>query len=765
MNSIYKETKAILNIFYPNQAYLLSISIVLLFLINNISLTLAQTRTIDSLTNQLNKSTTAQQQAQLYNQLSEAYKIISPAESYKKAQKALSLAQKANDKAQEANALNNLGEYHLDKGAYTRAIDFFEKALKIAKTIRNNNIKATCLNKIGVVHYLKNDYDTCLKYQLEALNILRKTKDKQKTAQVYSLVSYAYSKQGKYNQALEYHFKALALREELGEQNEIAKSFNSIGDFYQQQQNHKKAMENYTKSLEVSTKINSLKGQAISLNNLGVCYALLGEFAQAKQAHTQGLALKKQMGIPKEIAISLKNLGDVFLEEQQLDSALYFYKEAQGIQTRLQNKEALLKIDIQIAEVFIAKKNYAQAITAFEDALLQAKKINSQALIRKVYQNLYRTYALQGDAERFLTYYQAYDSLTKSTNNKLEEVNIEALKQKYEYEKKQKEYELLKKENQIKNLELKQRSILNWLLAMLVLVACLLIVVFYLRAKMRQKANKALSQINTQISALNQKLQNSEAQLQKSNKVKNKFLSIISHDLRAPLTSLLSLLQILQNAQNDEEGFPQELQQEMFMSLSKQVVANLRLLDNLLQWSKSEAEMIRFKPSNLDLKTLTENVIGILNNEITKKQIELAVELHDNIQIYADSNMLQAILLNLLNNAIKFTNTHGKITIQVDDTATDFVNIKVCDSGIGMSEEEVKQLFTSEHLSKKGTAQEKGTGLGLLLCKEFVERHKGTLTVESTLHKGSCFAFTMPRSAELLGWEQPEELQKDKSED
>ncbi len=717
---------------------------------SSIPLAYSQTHTIDSLTNQLSSAKTQQQQAQLYNQLSEAYKTISPSVSYEKAQKALNVAKKIGDRAQEAHALNNLGEYHLDKGEYKKAIDFFEQALKIAKIIHDNNIKATCLNKIGVVYYLKNEYDTCLQYQLDALNILRKTKDKQKTAQVYSLISYTYSKQGKYTQALDYHFKALAIREELGEQNEIAKSLNSIGDFYQQQQNYKKAMESYAKSLEVSTQIKSLKGQAISLNNLGVCYALIGKIQEAKQAHTRGLALKKQMGIPKEIAISLKNLGDVFLQERQLDSALHYYEEAKKIQTPLQNKEALLKIEIQIAEIFTAKKNYQQAITALEDALLQAKKINAQPLIKLVYQNIYKTYALQGDAVGFLKHYQIYDSLLKSTNDKLEEVNIDALKQKYEYEKKQKDYELLKKENQIKNLELKQRSILNWLLAVLVLVAFLLIVMFYLRAKMRRKANQALSQINTQISALNQKLQSSEAQLQKSNKVKNKFLSIISHDLRAPLTSLLSLLQILQDAQNDEEGFPRELQQEMFMSLSKQVTANLYLLDNLLQWSKSEAEMIRFKPSETCLKDFIENVITILSNEIAKKQIDVVVQLQDDVKVYADSNMLQAILLNLLNNAIKFTPSQGKIMLQAEDIITHFISIKVCDTGVGMTEEEVSQLFTSEHLSKKGTAQEKGTGLGLLLCKEFVERHKGTLTVESTPQKGSCFTFTLPKSAEVF---------------
>lgn len=702
---------------------------------------------IDSLSQVLLKTKIPLKKAQILNSLSESYKAISPYKSFEYANQALDLARNIPDLRQEACAYINIGEYYLDLGKYDLALEYFEKALKDAQKQKFKNIEAVSFNKIGVVYYLQNKYALCLEYQFKSLKLQDKTIKQEIRAQVLSLISYAYSKQGSYQKALDYHFQALKIREELGNQNEIAKSHNSIGDFYQQQQNYSEALKNYFISLRISQKINSKRGQAISLSNVGACYTHIGKLKEAKKYQLQAYKMKKELGIKKEIAISVRNIGTLFLEEKKLDSAMIYYQNAYEIETELQNKEGLILIEIQFARVLIAQKKYPEAISYLEEASKSAKKLNLTYLNKKAYKILYKTFAQINDAENFLKYYQYHDSLENiSKGENLKKLNIEVLKQKYEYEKRQKAFELLKKQNEIKNLEIKQKNILAIVLVISIITAIVLIALLYNRNQVKYKTNQKLSKVNGEIYALNQKLINSEKKLQKSNTVKDKFLSIISHDLRAPFNSVISLLNMIGE---DADSFSKEEQKDVFIKIRMQVKANLGLLDNLLEWSKSELDMVRFKPKMIYLDSFIKKILPLINNEIQKKKINFKTQIPAEILVYSDPNMLQTILFNLISNAIKFTKENENILLEVKALENDFIQITVKDSGVGMKEEEVNTLFTADHISKKGTSSEKGTGLGLLLCKEFIQTHRGSLKVESQKDKGSSFIFTLPSSEKV----------------
>jgi two-component system, sensor histidine kinase and response regulator len=229
--------------------------------------------------------------------------------------------------------------------------------------------------------------------------------------------------------------------------------------------------------------------------------------------------------------------------------------------------------------------------------------------------------------------------------------------------------------------------------------------------------------------------------LKKANDAKDKLFSIISHDLRSPFGSILMFLKIL-TEQYDE--FTENEKKSIFAELRKTSEKTFDLLENLLKWSRSQTGGIKVKTVKIDLSEVSKKQIGFLNDTAIAKKIILSSQIPSGILVLADREMIKTVLLNLTSNAIKFTHPGGKVIIDAR-VVGDSANIIIEDNGIGLSPDEIENLFkTDKSRSTLGTMNEKGTGLGLLICKEFVEKNKGKLWVESELNKGSRFIFSLP---------------------
>ncbi len=235
--------------------------------------------------------------------------------------------------------------------------------------------------------------------------------------------------------------------------------------------------------------------------------------------------------------------------------------------------------------------------------------------------------------------------------------------------------------------------------------------------------------------------------LRELNQTKDEFFSIISHDLRSPFNSILGYTEILKNELNDLSK--EEL--EFFIDSLFQSTRNIyNLLDNLLQFSKFQMGRIEVIPEELNIKDLIESNIELLNGNILKKEIELINNVNADLKVWAEDDMINSAIQNLLSNAIKFTNRKGKIIIN-SATNGKFAEISFKDNGIGMDEETKTSLFNLKRKnSKPGTEEEVGTGLGLLLTKEYIEKNGGVLKYESEFGKGSKFSFTVPLFDEKL---------------
>ena len=239
--------------------------------------------------------------------------------------------------------------------------------------------------------------------------------------------------------------------------------------------------------------------------------------------------------------------------------------------------------------------------------------------------------------------------------------------------------------------------------------------------------------------------------LEVANTTKDKFFSIIAHDLKSPLSSLLGISKLLFG---DFDVLSRKDQLKYIDLLNIGLLNTYRLLDNLLCWSKSQRGKIEFSPEKIDLHMVTDEILRFLNQQILKKALTVINEIPEQVYIDADNNMVLTILRNLISNAVKFTEYRGTIKITVDICSKEkqkFAVINVEDNGIGISPDAQSKLFCiTENVTTKGTENETGTGLGLILCKEFIERHGGRIWVESNEGYGSKFYFTLPVASKMV---------------
>ena len=232
-----------------------------------------------------------------------------------------------------------------------------------------------------------------------------------------------------------------------------------------------------------------------------------------------------------------------------------------------------------------------------------------------------------------------------------------------------------------------------------------------------------------------------EKQLKELNESKDKFFSIIAHDLKSPFTSLLGLSEFLLN---DYESLTSEDIRNFSENIYKSAKGVFNLLENLLQWSRFQTGRMEFLPTNFNVNELLEQTISLYKVNIVKKNISIKYFADKEVNVFADKFMIDTVIRNLVSNAIKFTPNNGEIELSAKFEGR-FALIEISDNGVGISKENIKKIFTlGERITTLGTDKEKGTGLGLILCKEFIEKNNGDITVQSILGQGTKFTILLP---------------------
>jgi signal transduction histidine kinase len=354
------------------------------------------------------------------------------------------------------------------------------------------------------------------------------------------------------------------------------------------------------------------------------------------------------------------------------------------------------------------------------------------------------------------TYFSTTQLINQENIVKLANIEIKA---QYEKEKQAIELEQQKKDA-LSAEKMKRQKIVNISFIMAFVLMTSLAFAALLFFIQKRKANKILSNqkdqileknidlqnLNEEIKTQSEELKDKNDKLEELNATKNKLFSIIAHDLKSPFNSLLGISEQL--AENHESFSDDEL--EKYLKIVKDgTVKTYNLLENLLTWAQSQTDRIKFEPKNTDIHELGNTIISLVAESAKNKNIRINSEIPKNTVVFADVNMLNTVIRNLINNAIKFTPEGGNIILKsqiiINNDNREYIQISIQDRGVGIKPEIITKIFSiSESITTKGTNNETGTGLGLIVCKEFVERHGGKIWVESEINKGSEFLFTIP---------------------
>jgi PAS domain S-box-containing protein len=247
----------------------------------------------------------------------------------------------------------------------------------------------------------------------------------------------------------------------------------------------------------------------------------------------------------------------------------------------------------------------------------------------------------------------------------------------------------------------------------------------------------------TKIKDAEQEIEHQRDELKKANDTKDKFFSIIAHDLRGPLSTVFTLLNILHT---DLDLFGKEQLKTLIGQMKDATGKTFNLTENLLDWANLRRDTIPYRPKTISISEIVDENLELFQSQASKKQIQLENELPKEVEVFADEEMIKTIIRNLLGNAIKFTGAGGQIRFKASETADKWC-IQVIDTGTGMDKDEIDKLFRIDiQHSTPGTLQEKGSGLGLILIKEFLDKNKGEIRVESVHGKGSTFSICLPKT-------------------
>ena len=615
--------------------------------------------------------------------------------------------------------LNTLAEKLLEKNQNLSLV-YAQQALYLAQKSQDSLGMATAMNHIGNALRLQHHEEGAFRQYFESLRISSRLLTREEEVKSYKGIGLVLQEQGNFSKSLAYFQQAFSAANKIADTLLIADALCHVGNAFLFQKAYDDALKSYTQALNIRTARKDREGIAHLYNNIGFVYKSKGEYAKALTYYQQSLAEMKQVR-EKQVDLSgvLNNMGDIYRLNGNRQKALDYYQQSLEQARQMGSIRRLMEVYTDLADYYFDLKNYDQAF---------------------IYQKLHAA-----------TQDSLYRVQNKTQFREIEERYLNQEKQRQlELQKKEKEIYKLKKTAQIQRFQLRERRLLATSLVVGLILAAQWGVLLYQRYRERRETNRLLQNQNETIRMQNEELQVTNERLKQSedyllqiNATKDKFFSIISHDLKSPLNSLTGFLQILDM---QVDAFSPEELREFAKGMNKSVKSLLELLDNLLLWSRTQTNTIDFAPQDLNLSELVEGNVNLLHVIAQNKLIILSNEVDPAIRVYADCNMLNSILRNLVSNAIKFTRPNGVIIIRAQQRNGEVI-VKVIDNGIGMSEDTIGRLFRLDtYHTTPGTANEKGNGLGLILAKEFVEKNEGTIGVESEEGKGTTFYFTLPAS-------------------
>jgi len=660
-------------------------------------------------------------------------------------------------KTERIGALLSLADIKIAASDWVRAEEYARKAFEISG---NDNLqKIDALKKIAMVYReqeLWAESEINYRKALGLVDSLRAGNDEISRLKAsllldISRIHMVYSAQ--YNVAHELIVSAMSLSEAIQDSTNMMKAYRYLAFNHRHLEKYDDALLYSDKTIDIARALKDTSVLSDALNEKANILVLDNkDYLAADRLYKEALKYAEMAADTYTIAFINHDIGNLYYEQGKHALALEYFLYSFMLHIGQNRFRELCITSSSIAMCYMELGDYRQAGDYLESGLKYAREYNLKAEKLELYGAFSMLTARMGNYKDAWDYQVKYNNLYDSLFNGEKEKLIAEITTKYETEKKDKENQMLRQQNTINSLKIAQdksrfRSVVI-IGAVVVIFGGLFLYILYRSNRNRKQANLTLEEKNRKISLQKDTLAEAldflsrrERELEGANATKDRFFSIIAHDLKNPLSSLIGLVNLLHD---DFDRLEAAKQKAFIRNIRESSNSLYALLENLLQWARSQTRQIDRKPEAVRLQELTESSFGLYRNAAAYKNITLINNVSGDMEAFADRGMVDVVVRNLLSNAIKFTGRDGTIRVAAG-RQNGKVQVEVADNGVGMSAEDLGKLFRiDQKMHRRGTANEQGTGLGLIICREFIEMNGGGISVESEPGKGSRFIFTLP---------------------
>ncbi len=730
------------------------------------------------------KTASGEEKVELLNKYAASFVHHKPEERLHISNEALLEAKKINYIKGIADALNNGGVSYYYMHDYSSALLRYERALPLFKILKDSNAIGGTYNNIANIYQKLRNSDSAVVYNKKALKIRLSIHADVAASTSITNLGLINLMNGNYQKALDNFQEALKIRKKKGLKYSVASSYNNIGALYWKWGNLNAALEYFEKSFQLSSQADYKSTKVIAELNIGLINIDLGELNFAQNYIKNAIKEADNDGLEGAEANGYYYLAILHNKSGNFDSSIIMLRKSLNYFEKVNDNNALSILYTLEAKDYLMKKNMRRTNSAILTALKEARMANNKTLIASAYRvigemflekkdyqkalentaksleinkekhllekivednkQLADIYIKMGNYRTAVDYLQQYALSKDSLFNQKLAGNVASWRVRYQTANQENKILKLNKENSLQLAEiLKQRALRNLFIIITILVLILLAVVYYFFSK-DKKMSAVIGNKNKQLDEVNKKLEEQNQQLLNSNRTKDKLFSIIAHDLKGPFNGLLGLTGLL----SEDIG---NMNKEQIIETTKLINRSsnrlFKLTKNLLDWSRIQIDSIIISPEELNVKNILDEIKESVKVSLIEKQISLTTTAENSLSVYSDPQMLETILRNLVTNAVKFTNKGGeiKLTAEIENSGIKF---SVIDNGIGIMPEDLQHIFSeNEFLSTKGTEGEHGTGLGIKICKELLEKCNSKLNGKSTTGVGTEFSFVIPKSS------------------
>ncbi len=603
--------------------------------------------------------------------------------------------------------------------------------IDVLKSNQDTN-RVRLLNLLSFTLRLSN-IDSAEKYRKEALKLSYKINYPKGIAWGFYLEGVIFTYQNKLMKSINSLTIALDLAGKAKDYELIARIYNGIGVNNLRLEDDYNAMHAFESALVAIRKVKDQNFESALLHNIGSLYVKNKRFNEAIKILGQSIRQNLKKNNKTGLAINYKELGLAFLgignyQEALINGnkALTLSRETDFTLNEINSLTLLGAANLKLNEPSAAKK-------FFDLAYQKAGRTNIQREKLLIYQGYTDYYQLSGNYKQAYFFQDQYTALYDSLYNVGRSKIILEYQEKFQAQQKETENSLLRNlkistENQVKQ----KNQILLFIFAILI--------GFIFFSGLIIWGNKRIKAANRLLTVRKNQIQIQKDNMDQLNSIKDKLFSVIAHDLRSPFASLKSMMDMYEEGMISKEDVDY-----FFREIRKDIGSNSLLLDNLLIWAKSQLDGFKVLPLVFSMETMVNEITLYYSKQLDQKHIKLINRLDKLCIVSADYEMVKTIVRNLAGNAIKFTPDGGSIIVSYQ-MKEDEIHISIMDSGIGISGEAKEKLFQDTFFTTQGLNKERGTGLGLQICKEFVEKNNGRIWVESEPGQGSAFTFSLPGS-------------------